>query len=224
MKYIFVLMALFFSKISSADCKEWFLDQKLNVGSDTCLGRCIVAEVDMATFSCRSECEVLCHPKKTKNKKIKKQTAAKNEEKNNSGSLYPGLNDAEKKIVSENPLKAVVVGIQKFKAEHIADTLFSYGSIDGENDAARHFMWAALMAKEIGSDLATQFLDAHEKNPDQKPEQRAMDLANNREGLLAYEKLKIKNKLTDEDMISEFKKRYEGNNLSILKPQKLESK
>ena len=51
-----------------------------------------------------------------------------------------------------------------------------------------------------------------------------MDLANNREGLLAYEKLKIKNKLTDEDMISEFKKRYEGNNLSILKPQKLESK
>ncbi len=224
MKYVFVLIALFFSKNSSANCKQWFLDQKLNAGADTCLGRCIVAEVDMATFSCRSECDLLCRPTKTKVQKIKKPMATKKVESNNSGSLYPGLNESEKKLVSENPLKAVVVGIQKFKAEHMANTLFSYGSIDGENDAARHFIWAALMAKELGSDLATQFLDAHEKNPNEKPEQRAMDLANNREGLLAFEKLKARSKTSDEDIINEFKLRYEGNNLSILKPQKLESK
>jgi hypothetical protein len=224
MKYCLIIFVLLFSKISFADCKDWFVIQKLRAGGETCLGDCIVADVDMGTFSCRNQCDVLCRPKKVKVKKIKKPVIIKKPEKNNSSSLYPGLNEAEKKIISEYPLKAMGVGVQKFKAEYIANKLFSYGSIDGENDAARHFMWSALTAREIGSELATQFLDAHEKNPDQKPEQRAMDLANNREGLLAYEKLKNKGKTLDEDIINEFKERYDGNNLSILKPQKMDLK
>lgn len=218
MNFQIIIAILLIADLSYAGCNDWFNEQKLKLNSDTCLSKCLVADVDMSTFSCRTKCESLCHPIVQKKNVVKKNKAKVIND--NSSSLYPGLNEAEKKLVALHFEVAVNVGIQKFKAEHIADKLFSYGSIDGENDAARHFMWSALMAREIGTELATQFLDAHEKNPNQKPEQRAMDLANNREGLLAFERLKSKTKVTDEDIIQEFQNRFDGKNLSILKPQK----
>jgi hypothetical protein len=51
-------------------------------------------------------------------------------------------------------------------------------SFDDETDAFRHFTWAGLMGKEIGSKLAKQFSDAHEAN-DGKSASSVMDLNNN---------------------------------------------
>lgn len=52
----------------------------------------------------------------------------------------------------------------------------SHGSIDDESDAFRHFVWAALLTKELGKARAKEFLDAHETDPDQPHIERQMDL------------------------------------------------
>ncbi len=191
---------------ASANCEAWFnaLDIKLN--QKNCLSLCTSAQVDMSTFSCPSQCDILCK-------------VAKNNSKSVLGSAYPGLNESEKKLVANYPIEALKAAKSKFEAEALADQTTREGSIDGENDAARHFFWAALLSREIGVELATEFLDAHEKDPNQKADSRAMDLANNREGLLAYGRLSKKNNFTETQLVDEFKKRFNEKSLSILKPK-----
>lgn len=45
-------------------CAEWFQDSKINSGEPNCLSKCNTFEVDMSTYSCHSNCENFCKPKK----------------------------------------------------------------------------------------------------------------------------------------------------------------
>lgn len=50
--------------------------------------------------------------------------------------------------------------------------------IDNEYDAMRHAYWSAMLTRDIGVDLATQWNIAHEKNPDTL-DRHCMDAFNN---------------------------------------------
>ena len=82
------------------------------------------------------------------------------------------------------------------------------------SDACRHFIWSALLYKEFGSKLSVEILNAHEKNLNQASQEKAMDLANNRLGLIEAQNLK---KINDESILKSFQKNLKSKNFIILK-------
>lgn len=87
-----------------------------------------------------------------------------------------------------------------------------------EGDAFRHFVWAAELTSELGTDLAQKFLHAHEENPIQKPEDKAMDHANNQSGIKAAQ-IMLKNKsYTFNNIKTEALEQLRNKKLNILKP------
>lgn len=162
--------------LAEDDCIDWFQRSKAKPGSPDCDMRCALNPTDMATFTCPSRCDDLCKPSSGS---PKLQALV----------FYPGLTDEERSLVSINPKEALVVFKQKNRAEAATDKYFPGGRFNDESDAFRHFVWAGLLVKELGAERAQLYLDAHEKNPSQPPNERAMDLANNRGGILAAQKL-----------------------------------
>jgi hypothetical protein len=132
--------------------------------------------------------------------------------------MYPGINSEEKKMIQKYPKESFRVFLIKFKAESLSTSWYPEGGIDDEQDASRHFLWAGFLLNELGVDKAKEFLDAHEKTVSQRPDSRAMDLANNRAGLLASEKLLKEGKFSEGSLIQELKIQMRKGNLSILKP------
>lgn len=128
------------------------------------------------------------------------------------------IHSEEKKLIAKFPKELFVAFLLKFKAEGISSSLYPDGGIDDEQDAARHFIWAALLRKDLGMDLAKDILDAHEKSPGQKAASRAMDLANNRAGLLASDKIINENKYSDSEVIVQLQNQMKNGNLVIIKP------
>lgn len=76
---------------------------------------------------------------------------------------------------------------------------------------------AFLLSKSIGEKNAEAVLNAHETNPKEPNDERAMDLANNRLGLLNYKKLK--ENLDSERVKKSFLEELKNKKLIILKPQ-----
>lgn len=109
--------------------------------------------------------------------------------------FYPGLTNTEKELISRNPSEALKVFRQKQTAESSADKYFPDGKFNDESDAYRHYVWACLLVKELGSQRAQVYLDAHENNPRQPEVERAMDLANNRGGILGAQRLQSERQL-----------------------------
>lgn len=66
---------------------------------------------------------------------------------------------------------------------------YYYNSILQFIDAFRHFVWAGLLMKELGKEMANEFLNAHEANPLQPEREKQMDQFNNNRGQLAAETL-----------------------------------
>lgn len=61
-----------------------------------------------------------------------------------------------------------------------AGRLFGEGSLhNGAGDAFRHCFWAALLARDIGTANALQFMKAHEDVPGNPALEKEMDLHNN---------------------------------------------
>ena len=74
------------------------------------------------------------------------------------------------------------------------------------------------MTRDLGSTATSQFLEAHEEDPKQPANERAMDLANNRLGaLVAIELMKSKKKFSDESIFIEFENAVKSKKLVILK-------
>ena len=86
-----------------------------------------------------------------------------------------------------------------------------------ESDAFRHFVWAGLLTKELGPDTAKIFLDAHETGQKGDSADRAMDLANNRAGILAAERLRTGGSLDNEHIEKEALNALKEGSLIILK-------
>jgi hypothetical protein len=203
-----ILLTFFISFPSfanSSECIDWFKNSKVSSSDKDCLIKCASLETSMATFYCTKECRSLC------NTSLQEKILFKY-------AYYPGLTDQEKAMVAKYPEDAIKVFQQMILAEKRTGKYFPKGLIDDESDAFRHFIWACLLVKELGIDQSQKFLDAHEANPRQTQEAKAMDLANNRAGLLEAQRL-LQQKQLDLEHIEKATLEYlKYKKLIILKP------
>lgn len=202
--FYFFLISIFTIQAKAypdSSCVEWFEKSKISKNSNNCESNCSVLMVDMGTFLCRNQCPELC----------------------STGILtkyifYPGLTSSEKALISQYPIESVTVFTKKNLAEELSLRNFPKQRVTDEGDAFRHFVWAAELTSELGADMTQKFLDAHEENPIQKPEDKAMDLANNRGGILAAQRM-LKNKSYNlKEIEKEALNQLRNKKMSVLKP------
>lgn len=204
-KVLLVLLQL--SWAAHADeCAVWFEKSGIEKVDPDCELKCSVAGTSMGTFMCPQLCKKFCGKTPVSDTLI--------------GPLlyYPGLTSEERKLVNQFPKEALVVFVQKQKAESATVRMFSRDAEDDESDAFRHFVWAGLLAKELGTERAKVFLDAHESQGDRSSPNRAMDLANNRAGLLTADRLRREGKLSQESLETAAGEGIKKGELVILKP------
>ena len=201
---VFIILALFFDTSFAAEskkaqsipkeCRAFFENAKLVKGKN-CSIDCALIKSDMGTFDCGRFCDLFC-------------SAAKNPEPSNYGlklsSLYPGLTKAEKQFIDRNEKVAIHAYWLSWRAESICKEIYFNSDTNDESDACRHFIWAALLNAEYGPKLASELLDAHEQNPNQPEDEKSMDLANNRRGLIASAELIENDKNSDAAFLKQF--------------------
>lgn len=212
LKIIFVSILWIFirhnsnAQVPSHECVQWFRVGKIDSASKDCDSKCATLMVDMGTFDCPSQCDLLCKTQRGPSSSLGKFI------------FYPGLTQAEKKLVLENGKEAIIVFVQKTRAEWSSDRNFPDQSLNDESDAFRHFVWAGLLIKELKEDRARKFLDAHEENHLQSSSEREMDIYNNERGIQAAKNLILKKnwdlKSLENEALSELKLK----NLRVLKP------
>lgn len=205
----FAVMAFSFECFAStAQCDEWFRRAKIKESGQRCVLRCASLKTDMGTFDCADDCDRLCG--------VSLDLSAPASL--NQFAYYFGLTADELGLVAMYPQEALVVYKQKDIAQGFISKHFKVDRPDSESDAIRHFTWAALLTKELGPELAQKFLDAHEAGLPASDQGRAMDLANNRAGILAAELLKRRTQCTLEGIESEAMKALTTKKLVVLKP------
>ena len=134
------------------------------------------------------------------------------------GSLYPTLNDKERRLVRQYPYESIKVFWYVLKSEAAMEIFFHKEShIDGEGDAFRHFVWAGFLTHELGENLAKRFLNAHESNEQVYLPNHLMDQHNNAKGIEAALKLDKKNRFSDQALYREAIKALRNEELSVLK-------
>ncbi len=191
-------------------CKKWFENEGIKQG-ESCLVECGMAKTDMGTFQCPNQCPSLC--KTSEAKKLIFNV-----------SYYYGLTPAERALAAKYPKKMLLAYKLSREAEDLCSNLFSASITNDESDACRHFIWAALLYKKFGFKFSQQILDAHEQDNRQPSEEKSMDLANNRLGLVTAGDLLKKNKLNKKALLEAFKKNLKQGSFIILKPKKKEAK
>lgn len=204
MLFLFILTTLFVTQTKAypdSFCVAWFEKSKISKNSNDCESNCSVLMVDMGTFLCQNQCPELCSDDALTNYVF-----------------YPGLTSSEKALISKYPSESLTVFVKKNLAEESSLQKFPKQKTQDEGDAYRHFVWAAELTSELGADMARKFLDAHEENPIQKPEEKAMDLANNQSGILAAQKM-LKNRSYNLNKIeNEALEQLRNKKLNILRP------
>jgi hypothetical protein len=185
-----------------AGCQEWFKNGKLSAGKD-CLVKCASLMVDMSTFDCPNSCDELCGSPQNQ-KWLFKLT-----------DLYPGLTPAEKALSAQYPITLLDAYQQSWKAEELCLKEFPRSDTNDASDACRHFVWAVLLTRKFGKEMAKKILDAHEQEPLQPEDQKSMDLANNQQGVTFING--APKDLMDEQIMAEFRKLLKEGKLVVLK-------
>ena len=103
------------------------------------------------------------------------------------------------------------------KADKLCLTLFEDSHTNDESDACRHFVWAILLYKEFGLNFSQEILNAHEQTRKQPLNEKSMDMANNRIGLIKADKLSKENKLNDTDILATFQESLKAKELIVLR-------
>ena len=203
-----IWFGLFFSwpAFSTSDCHAWF--ESAGVEKDeNCFLECSLIEADMGTFHCPAQCELLCTKQSRSNRFIF-----------NFSGLYPGLTVTERLLIADQPEKMLKAYRLTWEARHICLNIFIRSKTNDESDACRHFVWSALLYKNLGLKLSRKILNAHENNASQSPEEKSMDLKNNELGLEAAKVLLKKNKLNPKEISTAFQKNLKQGKLIVLKP------
>ena len=95
--------------------------------------------------------------------------------------------------------------------------------VNDESDACRHYVWAILLAKNLNLKNAEIILNAHENNPLEPEDEKAMDVANNRIALIDFSKYDS-NVFDEKFILTLFKENLEKKKLIVLKPRFSNSK
>jgi hypothetical protein len=100
---------------------------------------------------------------------------------------WSNLTPAEKAVIAAmtatDPIKVVFIKLSKDKAFDETSRRFGHNGHNDRSDAFRHCFWSATLARDVGSFWAKLFTDAHETNPGQPADEKAMDLHNNGVGI-----------------------------------------
>ena len=163
---------LVFAPHSSADenCRDWFIKSKIKKGN-TCIIECSGIITDMSTFNCADQCDEFC------------ESGSKEALLFKLSDLYPGLTPAERALASKYPKELLQAYKLSWETEELCLKEFPKADTNDASDACRHFVWAVLLTQSLKFERAQQILDAHEQEPTQPAEQKAMDLANNQRGV-----------------------------------------
>ena len=174
-----------------------------------CESVCRTSLTDMSTYSCPNECDNLC----------KLLNQSKKDDEKDQLNFY-GLTDDEVQFCASNKVTCLESYKLSWTAEKLCEQIYSQNRVNDESDACRHYVWAMYMAKDskVGPSNAESILNAHENNPLEPADERAMDLANNRKALLDFAQQKDKN-LSDEKILNLFKENLKKKKLVILRPR-----
>ncbi len=193
------------AKSPDKDCVQWFQNSKIAPNSRDCELKCASLMLDMNTFMCPDQCDLLCRDNANTNT-LEKLI------------YYPGLTPAEKKLIEKFPKDALRTFFQKTRAELSSIKNFPDQGLNDEADAFRHFIWSGLLTKDLGAERAREFLDAHEANRLQDASEKNMDLFNNQQGQQTARKLIDENKWSQRELESEGLKALREKKLQVLKP------
>ncbi len=193
------LIIAIFLGLPAVACEDWFSSLKIKRDKN-CESLCRVAKVDMATYMCHNQCERLC-----------KKTVREPKEN------FYGLTEDEISFCKANPVNCAIAYKQSWKAEGICLEIYTFSDMNDESDACRHYVWSILLSREIGDKDAETVLSAHENNPLEPKNEQGMDLANNRLGLLDFQRDKSKFK-TDLAIKESFITQLKLNKFVIIKP------
>lgn len=129
--------------------------------------------------------------------------------------MYDRLNASEKLSLGLRPLVVGTVRDDAIKALDEAKRRFPAADLhNGAGDAFRHCYWSALLARDIGMLNAFAVTDAHEDFPGNPPDEKEMDLHNNREGIL----IGIANKkASDKELADLCERALRSGRLKVLK-------
>lgn len=195
-----LVILLFLTLNSNADiCLDWFDKLKIK-NTPNCESSCRTSMVDMSSYLCKQQCDSLC----------KKPTVI-------ADTNFYGLTDDEINFCIKNQVTCIKAYKLSWSAEKLCLRIYPYSDMNDESDACRHYIWAILLCRDIGEKDAEIILNAHEKNPKEPQNQQAMDLANNRLGLLNYQKNKNGFE-TDYDIKNSFLDQLKKNKFIIIKP------
>ena len=207
--YVWSLLCCFISLIVDAqECKTWFNNAGLKFGED-CQLECSIAKTDITTFHCSLMCDKLCKsPIPIKEKLVF-----------NISALYPGLTHSERILSAKYPKKMLTAYNLSRKAEKMCISIFPAIILDDVGDACRHFIWSSLLYNQFGMDFSRKILNAHEQSNRQSQESKAMDLANNRIGLMTAQKLIQTGKYKESKLIQVFKEKLKKEEIVVLKKE-----
>lgn len=128
-----------------------------------------------------------------------------------------GKSLAEAAFITKHPMDAFAIYQSAQKALNLTwDNFKSSNDFqDDRSDAFRHYVWSALVTREIGAEKAKIFLDAHEDFPENKEAAKEMDLFNNSKGIEYGEKYQGSN--IEDDVVKEGLNKVENKVLRWLK-------
>lgn len=201
MKYLITLFFLIQSSSVFASCEDWI--SNLNIKkSKNCEEKCRVAPTDMSSYMCPRTCKELCSqndPEPQLN-------------------IY-GLTDDELSFCKKNIKTCLKAYKLTWDAENLCRSMYDGRSeTNDETDACRHYVWATMLARDIGVEDAETILNAHENNPFEPEDEKAMDLANNRLALVDFLKNKSK-KYDDKSILDSFLSNLKKKKIIVISPR-----
>lgn len=96
---------------------------------------------------------------------------------------FKQLTPQEQHYITSHPHHVLAIRDSKEKAYDETKNYFVINGRNDKSDAFRHCFWSALLAREIGYANALQFTTAHESQPFNPKDEKAMDIHNNGLGL-----------------------------------------
>ena len=175
-------------------------------GHPSCELKCSAGLVDLDTFDCPDQCKELCAAV-LPNKLI------------DSFKYVKGITQGDRAVIAKYPKDALKVYMAKEKVDKLTEKVFGKAGQNDESDAFRHFVWSALLTKELGEKKARIFLSAHEQDPGQPEQEKSMDLSNNEEGVQFAVQKKEKGQDWEIDSVeAEALERLRGKKLKVLTP------
>lgn len=157
--------------------------------------------------------------------------------------LYPGLNDAERKLAQEASTAEMLNAYSlSIRAQNICRKYYLNSRTNDESDACRHYIWAGLLLNKFegqkvidfykknnfyycskaslleSETLTSKILNAHESDRSNPLNEKKMDMYNNREGLCDAEVLIDSGKFSEDALLAKFADKIKSHRLVILKP------